>query len=106
MLLQRLATSKYASTGDRSGTARAARPTMSSRGDAPVGANLDAPVLNGDVSCDGPGAKIGSSREGLVTTDYRPLSGGFGTPRRVRDGAAQQRRPRAQRANPATAHLP
>src|SRR6266498_2016229 len=38
LLLQRLATSKYASTGVSSAVPEAARLTMSSRGDDPVGA--------------------------------------------------------------------
>ena len=81
---------------DGSGTARAARRTMSSRGDAPVGASLEALLIFGDGRRDGPGANIGSRREGLVTTDDRPASDGCGPPRRVCHRAAQQRARRTQ----------
>src|ERR1700730_897256 len=69
-LLQRLATSRYASTGDGSGVLAAARPMISSRVEAPVG----------------PGR-----RGGLLTTDRRPLAAHYWAPAEIDDRAAQQR---------------
>src|SRR5205823_980398 len=65
----RLATSKYASTGDGSGSARAASATISSRGEAPVG----------------------GGRTGLLTIDHRPFAFPCRTPARVGQRAADQR---------------